>query len=154
FHCWAVALHAPALWAALRGAGARPVGIDALDALRVEAGVPWYGEDVDDTVIMPETRLEGLVSYNKGCYIGQEVVAGVKSRGHVNRALSGLVLGGDGVPARGARVVADGKDVGRVPSAARSPVLGRAVALAYVRREHFEPGSAVLVDDGGRTSAA
>jgi folate-binding protein YgfZ len=154
FHCWTVALHGAALWRALVDAGARPVGMQALDALRVEAGVAWYGEDVDETVILPETRLEHLVSYNKGCYIGQEVVARVKYRGHVNRALSGLVLDGDGVPSRGARVVAEGKEIGRITSAVRSPALGRPIALGYVRREHFEPGSVVGVEDGGAVRPA
>jgi aminomethyltransferase len=154
YHCWAVALHAAPLWRSLVDAGARPVGMEALDALRVEAGVPWYGIDVDDTVILPETRLEELVSYNKGCYIGQEVVARVKYRGHVNRALSGLVIDGDRVPAHGAHVLADGKDVGRVTSAVRSPAIGKPIALAYVRREHFEPGTAVTVDDGGQSIGA
>ena len=148
FHCWTAADHGAALWRALVGAGAVPAGMQALEALRVEGGAAWYGRDVDETVILPETRLESPVSYTKGCYIGQEVVARVKYRGHVNRGLSGLVLDGDRVPAHGARVVADGKDVGRVTSAVLSPALGRPIALAYVRREHFEPGAQVDIDDG------
>jgi aminomethyltransferase len=154
YHCWTIALHAPALWQALVEAGARPAGVDALDAHRVEAGVPWYGIDVDETVILPETRLEQLVSYNKGCYIGQEVVARVKYRGHVNRALTGLALDGDRLPAPGARVVAADKDVGRITSSVRSPALGRPIALGYVRREHWEPGTAVSVVDGAGELAA
>jgi folate-binding protein YgfZ len=154
FHCWTIALHAGALWEALADAGARPVGMEALDALRVEGGVPWYGRDVDDSMIFPETRLEALVSYHKGCYIGQEVVARVKYRGHVNRALSGLVIEGDRVPAAGARVVVDASDVGRITSAVRSPALGRPIALGYVRREHFEPGTAVTIHDAGHTVGA
>ncbi len=97
--CWTMPFHGAALWRALVESGARPVGTEALNVLRIEAGIPWYGHDVDETVILPETRLEHLVSYNKGCYIGQEVVARVKYRGHVNRALTGLVLDGDRVPA-------------------------------------------------------
>jgi len=89
------------------------------------------------------------VSFTKGCYIGQEVVARVKYRGHINRGLSGLVLEGDRVPAAGARVVAEGKDIGRITSAVRSYALGRPIALGYVRREHFEPGSLVDIDDAG-----
>jgi aminomethyltransferase len=149
FHCWTEADHGAALWTALVEAGATPAGTQALDTLRVEAGVPWYGRDVDETMIFPETRLEDLVSFTKGCYIGQEVVARVKYRGHVNRALSGLVLEGDHVPTPGARVVAEGKDIGRITSAVRSPALGRPIALGHVRREHFEPGSPVDVEDGG-----
>jgi len=148
FHCWTAAAHGGALWAAIAD-GAVPVGMQALDTLRVEAGVPWYGRDVDETLIFPETRLDQIVSFTKGCYIGQEVVARVKYRGHINRGLTGLVLEGDRVPAAGARVVAEGKDIGRVTSAVRSYALGRPIALGYVRREHFEPGSPVDVDDGG-----
>jgi folate-binding protein YgfZ len=155
-HCWTEPQHGAALWRALAEAGAVPVGHTALDVLRVEAGVPWYGIDVDDTVIMPEaqSRLESLVHYQKGCYIGQEVVARVKYRGHVNRALSGLVVEGDRVPAAGAAVVADGKEVGRITSAVRSLALGKPIALGYVRREHFAPGTAVTVQDGETTLPA
>jgi folate-binding protein YgfZ len=148
FQCWTMPMHGAALWAAMVDAGARPVGSEALEILRVEAGAPWYGRDVDETVILPETRLEQLVSYNKGCYIGQEVVARVKYRGHVNRALSGLVLEGGRVPAVGSAVVAEDKDIGRITSAVRSIALDRPIALGYVRREHFAPGSAVVVVDG------
>jgi folate-binding protein YgfZ len=128
--CWTMAFHGAALWRALVESGATPVGVEALNVLRLEAGIPWYGHDVDETVILPETRLEHLVSYNKGCYLGQEVVARVKYRGHVNRALSGLVLDGDRVPSSGAKVLADGKEVGRVTSAVRSLAIGQPIALA------------------------
>jgi len=154
FQCWTMAFHGAALWRALIEAGARPVGARALDVLRIEAGIAWYGRDVDETVILPETRLEQLVSYNKGCYIGQEVVARVKYRGHVNRALSGLVLDGDHVPSSGAKVLAEDKEVGRVTSAVRSIALGRPIALGYVRREHLAPGSAVTVVDGDASAPA
>jgi folate-binding protein YgfZ len=150
FHCWVPAEHAAAVKSAFESAGAVPAGPDTLDVLRVEAGQPWYPQDVDDSVILPETRLESLVSYTKGCYIGQETVARVKYRGHVNRALSGLVVDGERVPDTGARLTAEGKEVGRVTSAVRSIALGRPIALGYVRREHFEPGRALtVVDDGG-----
>ncbi|HYB41583.1 MAG TPA: aminomethyltransferase family protein [Candidatus Methylomirabilis sp.] len=147
FQCWTAAVHAPALWSALVGVGATPVGTRALNVLRVEAGIPWYGIDVDESVILPETRLEGLVSYHKGCYIGQEVVARVKYRGHVNRALSGLVLQGSRVPDPGAAVIAEGRPVGRITSAVSSVALGCPIALGYVRREFFAPGTAVAVED-------
>jgi folate-binding protein YgfZ len=148
YECWARSDTGAALWGALRGAGAVSVGRDVDNILRVEAGVPWYGHDVDEAVILPETRLEHLVSYTKGCYIGQEVVARVKYRGHINRGLSGLVLGGERVPPSAARVTADGKVVGRVTSAVRSISLGVPIALGYVRREHFAPGARVEVADG------
>jgi folate-binding protein YgfZ len=148
FQCWTMPFHGAPLWEVLVKAGAKPVGEEALNVLRVEAGIPRYGHDVDETVILPETRLEQLVSYNKGCYIGQEVVARVKYRGHVNRALSGLTLDEDQVPAAGASVLAEDKEIGRITSSVRSIALGRPIALGYVRREHFIPGTAVTVRDG------
>jgi len=154
FHCWAAAEHAEALTRACIDAGAVPAGADTLEVLRVEAGQPWYPQDVDDSVILPETRLDSFVSYTKGCYIGQETVARVKYRGHVNRALSGLVIEGERVPDVGARVLVSGTEVGRVTSAVRSIALGRPIALGYVRREHFEPGTAVTVADGAGSQPA
>jgi folate-binding protein YgfZ len=149
FHCWTQAAGAESLRSAAIAAGAVVAGPATLEILRIEAGQPWYPQDVDQSVILPETRLEALVSYTKGCYIGQETVARVKYRGHVNRALSGLVVEGDRVPEVGARVVVEGAEVGKVTSAARSIALGRPIALGYVRREHFEPGTAVTIADGG-----
>ena len=148
FHCWVPAEHAAVVKSAFEAAGAVVAELETLDVLRVEAGQPWYPQDVDDSVILPETRLESLVSYTKGCYIGQETVARVKYRGHVNRALSGLVVEGERVPDAGARLTVEGKEVGRVTSAVRSIALGQPIALGYVRREHFEPGSALTVVDG------
>jgi len=148
FHCWTAAGHGEALDKVLREAGAVPVGAQALETLRVEAGIPEYGVDVDETVILPETRLDELVSFTKGCYIGQETVARVKYRGHINRGLAGMVLEGDRLPAHGDAITAEDKEIGRVTSAVRSIALGRPIALGYVRREHFEPGSAVTVVTG------
>jgi folate-binding protein YgfZ len=154
YGCWTAPEHGPAVWGALRTAGALPVGSEAYDAIRVECGVPSYGHDVDETVLLPETGLEHLASYTKGCYIGQEVVARVKHRGHVNRALAGFIIAGPRVPASGARVVAQGKDVGRVTSAVRSEALGAPIALGYVRREHLEPGTELEVLDAAGAAPA
>lgn len=148
FHCWVAAEHAPALMKLLREAGAEPVGSEVAEILRLEAGIPVYGLDVDESVILPETRLDVYWSYTKGCYIGQETVARVKYRGHINRGLSGLVLEGERVPSHGDRIVAVDTEVGRVTSAVLSPALGTPVALGYVRREHFESGSALSVRIG------
>jgi folate-binding protein YgfZ len=148
FHCWTPAEHAPILSKALLEAGAVPVGAATAEVLRVEAGIPVYGVDVDESVILPETRLDAFWSYTKGCYIGQETVARVKYRGHINRGLSGLVLEGERVPSHGDPIVAVDTEVGRVTSAVLSLALGKPVALGYVRREHFEPGSALSVRIG------
>jgi len=149
FHCWTAVTHAEALGKALREAGAVPVGALALETLRIEAGIPAYGRDVDDAVILPETRLDAFVSFTKGCYIGQETVARVKYRGHINRGLSGMVLEGDRVPAHGDAITAEDKEVGRVTSAVRSITLGKPIALGYIRREYFAAGSAVTIVTGG-----
>ena len=145
FFLWVARAESPALTRVLLGAGARPVDDETAEVLRVEGGEPVFGLDVDDTVLLPELRREDLISYTKGCYIGQELVARVKYRGHVNRALAGLRLEGETVPPPGAPVMADGKEIGRVTSSVRSLALGLPIALAYVRREHLEPGTPVAV---------
>jgi tRNA-modifying protein YgfZ len=144
----------PHVWDALVGAGARPIGFIAYESLRIEAGTPLVGRDVDESVLLPEIPLGHLVSYTKGCYPGQEVVVRIRDRGHVNRLLTGLVLEGDLVPPHGAEVVAGGTVVGKVTSATRSLGLGRTLALAFVRREHAEAGRAVVVRVGEGTVPA
>ncbi|MBV9880653.1 MAG: hypothetical protein JO180_09155 [Gemmatirosa sp.] len=126
-------------WARVaRVAGVLPGGQRAYDVARIEAGRPAWGIDADDSTIPQEANLDELhaISYTKGCYTGQEVVARVHFRGHVNRHLRGLAYPPDAGPlATGARLVdEDGRDVGDVRSAAISPRLG-GVALGMVRRE-------------------
>src|SRR5437899_10837339 len=145
---------APKVREALAGAGVRPIGREAYESPRIEAGTPQFGHDVDESVLLPEIPLERLASYTKGCYPGQEVVVRIRDRGHVNRRLTGLVLEGEVVPPHGAEVLADGAAVGRVTSATRSLGLGRPIALAFVRREHAEPDRAVTVRVGEGTVPA
>jgi folate-binding protein YgfZ len=142
------------VWDALIAAGARPVGQTALETLRIEAGTPRFGRDVDPSVLLPEIPFDALVSQTKGCYPGQEVVVRIRDRGHVNRHLRGLLLDGVEVPEAGAEVWADAASIGRVTSAVRSPALARAIALAFVRRSHAEPGTRVEVRSGGRPLGA
>ena len=144
------ASHAATLWTALRAAGARPVGLTAFEALRIEAGTPRLGHDADETVLLPEIPFADKVSYTKGCYIGQEVVVRIRDRGHVNRMLRGLVLEGDVIPRHGASIVGDRAEIGRVTSAAFSFGLKRPIALGFVRRQQAAPGTAVdvVTDDG------
>jgi folate-binding protein YgfZ len=132
-------------WDAVIGAGARPVGFEALDVRRVEAFRPWWGDDVTEENLLHETGLiPECVSFHKGCYVGQEIVARVDARGgHVNKALRGLRLRQPVTP--GAAVTRGGKDVGRVTTAGVSPRLGP-IALAYVHRDHFAEGTVVEVD--------
>jgi tRNA-modifying protein YgfZ len=121
-----------------RVTGVTPGGQRAYDVARIEAGRPAWGSDVDETTIPQEGNFDELhaISYTKGCYTGQEVVARVHFRGHVNRHLRGLAYPPDAGPLpRGARLIdEEGRDVGDVRSAAVSPRLG-GVALGMVRRE-------------------
>lgn len=129
---------------ALRAAGAPLVGRPALDARRVEAGRAWFGVDVSEDNLLHETgAAHEYASFSKGCYVGQEVMARLDARGgHVSRQLRGLRL--SVAAAAGVAVEAEGGEVGRVTTAAVSPRFGP-VALAYVHRKHFEPGTSVTV---------
>ena len=140
-------------WKAALAAGARPLGAAALESLRIEAGTPRFGEDVDATVLLPEIPSAHLISHTKGCYPGQEVVVRIRDRGHVNRYLRGLLLESDVVPPRGAEVVAGGAVVGQVTSATRSLGLRRPIALAFIKRQQ-EPGARVDVRAGADTLPA
>ena len=106
-----------------------------LELLRISAGTPRFGYEIDDRVLPAEAGLvDQAVSFTKGCYPGQEPVARLHHRGRANRGLRVLRIEGDALPEYDAELTLDGKSVGRVTSAARAPD-GRIVALAYVRRE-------------------
>jgi folate-binding protein YgfZ len=135
------------LWDALHNAGARPVGYDALEILRIEAGLPRYGVDMDDTNVVTETGLDDAVSYTKGCYVGQEIIARIKYRGHVAKKLSGLIFDPAQKVAAGVVIKsADGKEIGRTTSVTYSPHLGRTIALGYLKYDYLAPGTAVKVN--------
>jgi len=132
------------VWAAAVAAGASPAGLGAWEIARVEAGRPEWGIDIDDNTIPQEANFDelGAISYTKGCYIGQEVVARVHFRGHVNRHLRGLRSASPEAPPTGAQLFDDaGTHVGEVRSTVSSPRLG-GIALGMVRRE-VAPGAGV-----------
>ena len=146
---------AVALWDSLIEAGAQPVGHDALEILRIEAGIARYGRDMDETNVVTETNLDDAVSFTKGCYIGQEIIARIKYRGHVAKKLSGLMFEQNEPIEVGASIKsAEGKDIGRVTSVARSPRLNRTIALGYVRYEYLAAGTSVKVVSGDLEVAA
>jgi folate-binding protein YgfZ len=127
--------------------GGGRAGYRAIEALRIEQGIAWFGADFDDRVIPHEAGLEtSHISYVKGCYTGQEIVERVRSRGQVNRRLAGLAFDGAALPEPGAKLFAGEKDAGWLTSAAFSPRKGCAVGLGYLRREFREPGSRVRAD--------
>jgi len=129
------------------------VGAETQELLRIEAGIPKWGMDIDSTVLAPEAGLRpGQVSLTKGCYVGQEVIARIDSRGHTNRALTGLIVLGDELPAIGDRIAIEDtegslREVGRVTSLARSSPAagGRPIGLGYVRHEHRAQGTRLTV---------
>ena len=134
------------LWQALRqavsGAGGRAMGYQALNALRLEQGIPWFSYDFGDKQIPHEAGLEhSHISYTKGCYTGQEIVERVRSRGQVNRVRVLVKFDSSEPPPSGAVLMADGKEAGHVTRAAFSPALQTAIAMAYVRREKSDVGS-------------
>jgi folate-binding protein YgfZ len=133
--------------AALESAGAVPIADELLEALRIEAGVPRSGIDIDSKALAPETGQQTrAISYRKGCYIGQEIVARIHARGHANRTFAGFLLSSAALPEPGATVESEGRDVGRITSAVVSPTLGRGIALGYVRNEFSATGTQVFVD--------
>jgi tRNA-modifying protein YgfZ len=141
------------VWERATRAGAVPCGLSAWEVARVEVGRPEWGLDMDDTTLTQEANLDDLqaISYTKGCYVGQEVVARVHFKGHVNRHLRGLRVSGADRPPLGAVLEnADSKPLGDVRTSVVSPRLGP-IALAMVRRE-VEPGTALTARwEGGES---
>lgn len=105
--------------------------------LRIEEGIPRFGIDMDETTIVPELGLEGLISYNKGCYIGQEIIARIYFRGHVAKQLRGLVLSDENVKPQDELKTVDGKSAGKITSVCYSPKLEKHIALGYVRYDYL-----------------
>ncbi len=144
---------APSVSDALSKAGAVTLSDSDAEVMRVEAGIPAWGHELSPSILLPETGMDDAVSYTKGCYVGQEIVARLHARGHANRSLRHVLMSQEApVPPPGAtlHVPEDGpepgREIGRVTSAVSSPMLGgRALALAYVRKEYWEPGTPISV---------
>lgn len=145
------------LRAAAQAGGGRLCGWQALEMARIEAGIPRFGLDMDESHLPPECGIEArAMSYTKGCYIGQEVLNRIHTMGHVNRQLRGLRLA-DGLkplPAKGEKLFHQGKEVGYLTSTLASPALQANVALGYVRREANAPGTELQLGSGPGQSQA
>ncbi len=141
FELWLSPAHAPALRAALLKAGATPVGGAALESFRIASGIPRYGQDIRERDLPQETEQRRALNFSKGCYVGQEIVERIRSRGNVHRTFTGFVVDG-ALPPLGTKIQLDGKDVGEITSVASLPVATgeRLVALGYVRREAASAG--------------
>jgi folate-binding protein YgfZ len=137
---------AATLQSQLMESGAVPAGSESWETLRVEAGFPVYGIDIDENVLAPEVG-RPAISYAKGCYLGQETIVRIRDLGHVNRMLRGLKLSGGNVLVRGAKIFRDGKEMGQVTSSVKSPRIG-VIALAYLHRSCQEPGTRLEVAVG------
>jgi folate-binding protein YgfZ len=139
---------------ALVKAGAKPVGTAALELLRIAAGIPRYGVDIRERDLPQETEQNRALNFSKGCYVGQEIVERIRSRGQVRRKFTGFNIDGQ-LPAAGSKIQVDGKDFGEVTSAASLPVAGgeRRVALGYIRREVAMPGKQVEAGGSAATVA-
>jgi folate-binding protein YgfZ len=140
--------------AALASSKVRPAGSIAATTVRIEAGEPLMGVDVDEKTIPQETGLTDVaVSFTKGCYLGQELVARIDSRGRVNRHLRGMTLVENVIPPEGAVVMAGDVEAGVITSVGESLTMRAPVALGILRRE-AEPGATVEIRwDGGAATA-
>jgi folate-binding protein YgfZ len=145
------------LRAALRADDVPALDENDAEALRIERGVPRFHRDMDEETIPLEAGIESrAISFNKGCYVGQEVIIRVLHRGHgrVARKLVGLRVDGAAVPTAGAAIKAGDRDAGAVTSAAYSPSLQQPIALGYVHRDFVEPGTSVTVGGVAATVSA
>lgn len=132
------------LLAAAKEIGGGPCGWQALEMIRIEAGIPRFGQDMDETNLAPEAGIESrAISSSKGCYIGQEVIARIRTYGQVAKSLRGLRLPDTlkALPKRGDKLFQGDKEAGYVTSAVASPAFHSNLALGYVRREYNEPGA-------------
>jgi folate-binding protein YgfZ len=137
-----------AIRAELSAAGCAPIASDEVETLRIEAGYPrWDRELLEDTIPL-EAGLGDAISFTKGCYTGQEVIARVSARGHVNWRLVGLDLSGEPPPAGTTLSAPDRPEAARVTSSCVSPRLGRTIALGYAFRTHAAPGTELGLADG------
>jgi folate-binding protein YgfZ len=148
FELWLAPKDVGSMYDRLVKAGAKPVGTAAVELLRIAAGIPRYGADIRERDLPQETEQERALNFVKGCYVGQEIVERIRSRGQVRRKFTGLDVHG-ALPAPGSKIQVDGKDVGEITSAASLPWASgdRQVALGYLRREVATPGK--LLDAGG-----
>jgi folate-binding protein YgfZ len=143
------------LWQALADTGATPVGTQTLDAIRIEHGIPAYGTELSEDYNPLEANLLDFISFNKGCYIGQEVVARLNTYKKVQKHLVGLSWDSDSNPTPGTSLYLEGKKAGAITSAARSPESGKGIGLGYVRKTQARDGvrltaeedAAVLVEE-------
>lgn len=152
FEIWLAPANVNRLWGALLKAGATPVGFEGLELQRIAAGIPRYGQDIRERDLPQETSQERALHFSKGCYVGQEIVERIRSRGNVHRKFTGFQIEGP-LPAAGDKIRFEGKDVGEITSATSLPTgqTDLKVALGYIRREAGQPGRQFDIGNGKGT---
>lgn len=147
YELWLAPKDARKTWDALIASGATPIGSEALEMHRIVNGIPLYGVDIHERDLPQETEQARALNFSKGCYIGQEIVERIRSRGAVHRKLTGLMADGERPITAGTKIISSEKEVGEITSVAsfRRPNPDRTVALGYVRREIATPGHEVMI---------
>ena len=153
YEIWTSPANVRQLWDALSAAGAAPVGSNALEMHRIVSGIPRYGVDIRERDLPQETEQARALNFTKGCYVGQEIVERIRSRGAVHRKFTGFLAEGAAPIAAGTKVVAGEKEVGEVTSSAylQLPELHKTMALGYIRREVGVPGREVVIGEAKAT---
>jgi folate-binding protein YgfZ len=151
YELWSAIDNVSKLWDALVQAGATPVGTEALERFRILIGAPKYGSDIRERDLPHETEQKHALNFTKGCYIGQEIVERIRSRGNVHRSFTGFTFSGQ-LPNPGTKLQAEGKEVGEITSIALVPPVNggseRALGLGYVRKEAVERGAKIEYSGG------
>ncbi len=127
----------------IQAQGLQPIGEEAFNWLRTEAGIPLFGVDMDNRNLPLEFGLNKAISLNKGCYRGQEIMARITYRGHLNRGFGGIRLRSAGMPQHGTAVMSGGAKIGEISSAAFSPKFQAPLALAVLKSDFLAPGTSV-----------
>jgi aminomethyltransferase len=148
YELWVTAQDSETAWQALASAGAQEVHEDALEMFRIVCGIPKFGQDIRERDLPQETAQDRALNFTKGCYIGQEIVERIRSRGAVHRTFVGFEI--DGKLSPGTRIQSEGKDVGEITSVATVNGDGgeRVIALGYIRKEFTLPGKELTAGDG------
>ena len=151
---WLAPENASQVWDVLVQSGATPATDAALELYRIALGIPRYGQDVRERDLPQETEQMRALNFSKGCYVGQEIVERIRSRGAVHRTFTGFTFEA-GLPTPGTKIQIDGKDVGEITSAASLPLTSGplAVGLGYIRREAGSSGKEIVAGDAKGSAA-
>jgi folate-binding protein YgfZ len=147
YEIWLAPEYVRPLWNTLVATGASPIGFEALELHRIVLGIPRYGVDIRERDLPQETEQARALNFSKGCYVGQEIVERIRSRGAVHRRFTGFLADGGEAIAAGSKIVTGEKEVGEITSVAviRTGAADRTVALGYIRREVGTPGGDVVI---------